>query len=615
MNNLSERGKAVWRLYLWLHGAFAFLYGAFASYSFLYLAVQVRLAGGLNYLPTSMLPFMAGTLLLESIASPFAGAFADLTGRKRSVRVGLTILALAYLCFGALPFLRLLPNPSSPSMNVVSVGLLAIALMTVAVAFFSNALDAWFVDEVQGNPALRNVGVMRLDLHPIFARQSRVFGFWLLVGGGLALLAGKDLAVSARHETLPGLSLGTGVWFGAALAVLWISLRIASRLPETKPSLSAKAETKLTSWKTRQAGLLKTGTRPARPTLRARLAEIFRTRELMRALVMASAVYLCALAVIYLLPQLLHEKSLDQSNRLAAWLVEHPGIFYLASGLTRIIGPMLALRSGPRRPVFDPGPLGALLGKGHAFRKRQAWYWGGLAFGGVVAAGVAFLVAPADWFWAPIALVVLAKLAIEAFKPVQAAFLNELVPNSASRTLAISLATPVGSGVLGACALLLISLPGATAGNLPFEQLAFAVPVLFCGFGLVALLVLRAITRPARMLPTTTTTWRERREKIRAEMRAEEEGMMSSSDEPFMRPFGAGDEPLLRPGVIRAGRRSVRVKKPEYLVALSRPTPAPTTAGEPPAAPPSRPGLTTAKGRAHLRVVPTVDESQSESGQ
>ena len=119
----------------------------------------------------------------------------------------------------------------------------------------------------------------------------------------------------------------------------------------------------------------------------------------MRALLLSSAAYFCGLAVIYFLPELLRERggAGEVANPSAAWLAEHYWVFYVAIGLTRVIGPQLALRGGPRKPCFDDTPMGklnAVITRGFAFRKRQAWYWGALGFGGVALSGALFLAVP-----------------------------------------------------------------------------------------------------------------------------------------------------------------------------------------------------------------------------
>ena len=232
VKELSVRGKSVWKLYLCLHGWFALLYGAFASYCYLYLGIQVRLAGGMEYLPRSLLPYMAGTLLLEALAAPFAGAYADTRGRRAAVKRGLHLLALSYAALASLPLIRsVISDPDG--FWVMWIGFAGIGLMSVAAAFHANALDAWFVDELVDSPpraSLLKVGSAKPDLHRYFARQSQVFGACLLAGGVLTLCLGKWLADSSRRETLALFSPGSGIWVVGAGFALLIASRLGNRI-------------------------------------------------------------------------------------------------------------------------------------------------------------------------------------------------------------------------------------------------------------------------------------------------------------------------------------------------------------------------------------------------
>jgi hypothetical protein len=202
-------------------------------------------------------------------------------------------------------------------------------------------------------------------------------------------------------------------------------------------------------------------------------------------------------------PLLLNDASLAHSENSAhRWIGENYWAFYLAIGSSRLLGPLLS-----ELIRFQNARLG-----------RAFSLWSSLVCLSLFLTAVAYLVLPSGFLDGALVLLLAARIFAEAFKPVQAAYLNELILLRSMRAFTLSLATTLGSLVVSASAWALFvvgdPLTQAVSGMPALEAWSKPgrwIPVLLGVLALSGWLVLRRVNRsrpqaaePARAAPVTT---------------------------------------------------------------------------------------------------------------
>jgi hypothetical protein len=217
--------------------------------------------------------------------------------------------------------------------------------------------------------------------------------------------------------------------------------------------------------------------------------------EIPRALAATSVVYVASAAFLYLVPMLLNDASLVQSgSTVHHWIGGNYWAFYLCMGTARILGPILSEAIRFRN-----------LGDGAPARRREFALWSSLVCWSLLAAAGAYLVLPREYADLALPLLVLARIFAEAFKPVQAAYLNELVSLRSMRAFTLSLTTALGSLFVSAIAWIAMTQSGPiTAALESWARPARSVPVVLTFGALAAWLVLRVALRagkPQKVVP------------------------------------------------------------------------------------------------------------------
>ncbi|HUP56256.1 MAG TPA: hypothetical protein VM598_02310, partial [Bdellovibrionota bacterium] len=408
--------RSHWRRFLGVHAVFGLLYGFFGAYSLLYLGVQLKAAGMRGSILDQLLPILGATMLLDSIIGPFAGNYADARGRRRATTLSLLFLALSLGC--GLLMSAVVFDPGL-SFLVFDLGVAAQIFMSLSAAFYATSLDAWWVDLLHDGQRTPTGSSM----HRYFSRQAQVTGLFLVLGGAASLFLGPSLTGGLGSRFGVG-SWETGTrifWAGIALCVaLAAAIRHGLPLPSRDGRWAMGLADEL-KWKTASAWKL--------PGLR-------------RALVVTSVVYVCFTAFLYLVPLLLNDSSIGVGGGAGHhWVRENYWIFYLTMGSARFLGPVLS---------------GLIRFEKEGSRRREFALWASLVCASLLATGLAYAFLPFRWIDIALPLVFLTRVLAEAFKPVQAAYLNELVAWRSMRAFALSLTTAMGSLFVATIAFVLI---------------------------------------------------------------------------------------------------------------------------------------------------------------
>ena len=456
----------IWRSYLFINVVFAVVNGLYTAYAFLYLKHELeRSGGGSASILDSLLFIIVASMAFEFFAEPITGDWADTHGRRRVVSgtfVGLSLAFLTYWLISAEAVGRF----AAPQQVIVILSLVAELFFAVSSAHFNGALDAWFVDELRlaGGPTGG-------ALLPLFARQRRWSGAFLVAGGVLSLWLASAVFRDAAAPATAGLFTITALPWLVAIGVtlptaLWIKLRVVEhRVPVVSHE-------------------------PTHRRIWFRLRRTLQQRELRHALIISSVLYTCWMCFMYLLPVLMTEPRIVEEAGVFRGVLKDYYWYYLAMGTSRFLGPYLASAIRP-----------------YARQVMRFRWWGLLNCGALAVAGIAVLVRGlgdagdrVSSAFIPIALVLfwVAKVSEEAFKPVRSTYLNHLVTDSDDRAFVLSLATPFGAVIilLGAGVL-------ATAQHfLHFlSETRISVPLLFAILGTLGVVVTLQLSRRSLRSP------------------------------------------------------------------------------------------------------------------
>jgi len=454
-------------MYLILNVGFAFLTGMYSSYTFLYLKYLLLSVGGIETtVLNDLLIILATSMLLEFIAEPITGDWADTYGRKRIIASAFLAQAVAFLVYWSLSIHNVLHVlTGSERRAIVALACGAEFAFAMSAALFNGALDAWFVDE------LLIVNGPKADaLQPFFSIQRRWFGGFMLLGGTTSLLVAKVAfghAVPEHRRASP--------WLIATVLALLMGLYVASYLNEHRQK-SDNSE-------------------PAARRIWSRFGRTMRVPNLRRSLLICSALYTCWICFLYLVPVLLSEEDIVRHAGPFRFIVVNYTCYYVIVGLGRFLGPYLSNRFR--------------LGRDVATQFRN---WGTLNCTILGVAGTLFYLnspvcsfAPQSVreYLVPLALILLiaTKVSEEAFKPVRATYLNSLIPDSTDRAFVLSMATPFGAIVV------VLGIVVLTVSTRLFEasrEALVSIPALFVFLGLIGISSIAWLSRPA-VIPRDTS--------------------------------------------------------------------------------------------------------------
>ena len=427
----SPQSIRVWHTFLLLNGIFGFAYGLYLSYAYIYLSKQlerlnlqsVGSSAPVYNVFDNILLVLALSMFFEAWAEPATGDYADVRGRRRATVVAFLGMAVAFILYWLSSVTASIPPDMNPRGLVTTIIAVSAELSaSLALAFFSGALEAWFVDE------LHVTGVSaKADLQPCFSVKTQVMGGAMVAGGTLSLLLGKTALATPQPDLTIG-SIASLPWPLAAGLMSLAALFALVSMVETETH-----------------GVIN---RPAfQPTrIFYRIAELGQRREMMLILLVSSLLYACQVSFAQVLGVVLTDQYLAQraENSIVNWLQAHYWVYWLVLGSSRMIGPYL---SNVRRGRLSPN------------RAVTFGYWGKLnclfiALGAIgVLLGVLTPMRIGIFLAWP--LFVVAKIFEEAFKPVRETYLNELILDRTNRAFTLSMSIPFGSLLV---ALVIISL-------------------------------------------------------------------------------------------------------------------------------------------------------------
>jgi hypothetical protein len=223
--------------------------------------------------------------------------------------------------------------------------------------------------------------------------------------------------------------------------------------------------------------------------LRWKAAKAWGIPGLARALIATSVVYVCFTAFLYLVPLLLNDSSIGVGGGAAHhWIRENYWVFYLVMGSARFLGPSLSELIRFER---------------EGSRRREFRLWAALVCAALLSTGLAYAILPYRMIDFALPLVFLVRVLAEAFKPVQAAYLNELVAWRSMRAFALSLTTALGSLFIGSVAFVLILEYSHYERALEsWARPARSVPIILVLVAALAWVALRAALRESAALKT-----------------------------------------------------------------------------------------------------------------
>jgi MFS family permease len=463
---LTSAQQRIWRTYLRVTAVFALVNGVFTSYAFLYIKYKLESAGGVSgSILDNLLFIIVASMLLEFLAEPITGDWADAYGRRRVVGgafLGVCVAALAYWGISA-DAIASLGRPTELRI-IVLLALAAELCFAIAAALFNGALDAWFVDELRIADGPSGAALLGL-----FSVQRRWFGVFMVAGGVASLWIARAVVEGGGAAPRDGLWAITALpWIASAgistVMAVWVKLRVAERRQPAPGGV------------------------PAHRRIWLRLRRTLSRRELRNALLITSALYTCWICFAYLLPVLLTEKQVVSEAGAFQVILKGYYWFYLAMGTSRFLGPYLSTR----------------LHLGGDQISQFRW-WGVLNCGALAVGGIAVLLrsqgadgssGELNGILVPLALVLFwaAKVAEEAFKPVRTTYLNHLVVDSDDRAFVLSMATPFGAVIV------LVGI-GALATAQHFlrflDEVRFSVPLLFVILGALSVVLTVRLSRRA----------------------------------------------------------------------------------------------------------------------
>jgi MFS family permease len=387
---------------------FGLAYGTYPIYLFIYLNRELNRANSQNPLD-SLLTVLAFTMLFEFVAEPVTGRFADLYGRRTAVVVAFLFVSVGFVIYACVSLV-------SSALLIVLLAIMAELVIAVGLAFHSGSLEAWFVDSVRGV-----WGWESASLENDLGWNIQAFTVGSVVGGVLGLF----LATEWREAV--GVA---GPWVFASSLGMALAIYALVNMSEARRRV-ALAD--------REEGV---------KTILANLVNLWLDRPVRWLIFVMSATYVSQIAFMYFVP--LYVQSLFVVNRDAHDFTKYLPFLPAALFVPRFLGP-LASNVLSRGLMRTPRVKVAWFGMGNALFLAAAGvvYFLPVGPGGLYVSFVCLMAAWFCWF---------------ASRPVQVAFLNDLVRDADNRAFANSMTIPLGAATVALMALFLIA-SQAIAGN------------------------------------------------------------------------------------------------------------------------------------------------------